>query len=188
MDLRAAQRPLKDAYRKDPLRSKITLTAKATEDGSPISCSVDIGRAIYEAQAHSGVGGQGTAACSGDLPRLSPPDAHELRALSPPAYFLRMMADSVSRRSCSASSSARMLALSSRIICFAFASTSSRSRSVKTRGWPCAWVPCARRGCAVERYACRTSLNSLCRVVMWEFWWPHEAVRRHAGAENDTAG
>jgi uncharacterized OsmC-like protein len=28
---------------------------------------VDIGRAIYEAQAHAGVGGAGTAACSGDL-------------------------------------------------------------------------------------------------------------------------
>jgi uncharacterized OsmC-like protein len=32
-----------------------------------MSCSVDIGRAIYAAQAHSGVGGAGTAACSGDL-------------------------------------------------------------------------------------------------------------------------
>jgi uncharacterized OsmC-like protein len=67
MDLRAAQRPLKEAYRKDPLKSKITLKARAAEDGSPISCSVDIGRAVYEAQAHSGVGGVGTAACSGDL-------------------------------------------------------------------------------------------------------------------------
>ncbi len=32
-----------------------------------MGCSVDIGRALYEAQAHSGVGGAGTAACSGDL-------------------------------------------------------------------------------------------------------------------------
>ena len=32
-----------------------------------MSCSVDIGRAIYQAQAHAGVGGPGTAACSGDL-------------------------------------------------------------------------------------------------------------------------
>ena len=32
-----------------------------------MSCSVDIGRAVYEAQAHAGVGGPGTAACSGDL-------------------------------------------------------------------------------------------------------------------------
>jgi uncharacterized OsmC-like protein len=28
---------------------------------------VDIGRAIYEAEAHAGVGGTGAAACSGDL-------------------------------------------------------------------------------------------------------------------------
>ena len=34
---------------------------------SPIACSVDLGRAIHEAQAHAGVGGEGTAACSGDL-------------------------------------------------------------------------------------------------------------------------
>src|SRR5438876_5815857 len=32
-----------------------------------MSCSVDIGRALYNAQAHSGVGGAGTGACSGDL-------------------------------------------------------------------------------------------------------------------------
>ena len=33
----------------------------------PVTCSVDIGRATYEAQAHRGVGGPGTGACSGDL-------------------------------------------------------------------------------------------------------------------------
>ena len=33
----------------------------------PISCSVDLGRAIYDAQAHKGVGGAGNGACSGDL-------------------------------------------------------------------------------------------------------------------------
>jgi uncharacterized OsmC-like protein len=32
-----------------------------------MACSVDIGRAIYASQAHAGVGGAGTAACSGDL-------------------------------------------------------------------------------------------------------------------------
>ena len=32
-----------------------------------MSCSIDIGRALYEAQAHPGVGGPGTGACSGDL-------------------------------------------------------------------------------------------------------------------------
>jgi uncharacterized OsmC-like protein len=33
----------------------------------PVACSVDIGRAIYQAEAHRGVGGAGTGACSGDL-------------------------------------------------------------------------------------------------------------------------
>jgi uncharacterized OsmC-like protein len=68
MDLRAVQAPLKERYREDADASKITLTARGSEAaGGPISCSVDIGRALYEAQAHAGVGGAGTGACSGDL-------------------------------------------------------------------------------------------------------------------------
>jgi len=67
MDLRTLQKPLKDKYRADPKASRITLTAKGGETGAPIACSVDIGRAVYEAQAHAGVGGAGTGACSGDL-------------------------------------------------------------------------------------------------------------------------
>ncbi len=67
MDLRSVQKPLKDRYREDPDSSKITLRATGSETDAPVSCSVDIGRAVYEAQAHSGVGGAGTAACSGDL-------------------------------------------------------------------------------------------------------------------------
>ena len=67
MDLRTLQRPLKERYRADPTTSRITLTARGTQTDAPISCSVDIGRAMYEAQAHSGVGGAGTGACSGDL-------------------------------------------------------------------------------------------------------------------------
>ena len=67
MDLRSLQKPLKDRYRASPGSSRITLTAKGAEAGAPIACSVDIGRAVYEAQAHAGVGGAGTGACSGDL-------------------------------------------------------------------------------------------------------------------------
>ena len=67
MDLRSIQRPLKEKYRNDPGASRITLTAKGDQTGTPIACSVDIGRAVYEAQAHSGVGGAGSGACSGDL-------------------------------------------------------------------------------------------------------------------------
>ena len=67
MDIRSLQRPLKDQYRQDPASSRITLTAHGTQTDAPISCSVDLGRAIYKAQAHKGVGGAGTGACSGDL-------------------------------------------------------------------------------------------------------------------------
>lgn len=41
--------------------------AHGRETDVPISCSVDLGRAIYDAQAHKGVGGAGNGACSGDL-------------------------------------------------------------------------------------------------------------------------
>jgi uncharacterized OsmC-like protein len=67
MDIRSIQRPLKEQYRRDPATSRITLTAKGSETETPMTCSVDLGRAIYEAEAHRGVGGTGTAACSGDL-------------------------------------------------------------------------------------------------------------------------
>lgn len=67
MDVRSLQRPLKDQYRRDPASSRITLTAKSSEEKTPMSCSIDIGRAIYQAEAHAGVGGSGTSACSGDL-------------------------------------------------------------------------------------------------------------------------
>jgi uncharacterized OsmC-like protein len=58
---------LKDQYRADPTSARITLEARGTQTDAPVSCSVDLGRAVYEAQAHTGVGGAGTGACSGDL-------------------------------------------------------------------------------------------------------------------------
>jgi uncharacterized OsmC-like protein len=67
MDLRSIQKPLKDKYRSDPASSRITLKAQGDQTNTPIACSVEVGQKILEAQAHSGVGGPGTAACSGDL-------------------------------------------------------------------------------------------------------------------------
>jgi uncharacterized OsmC-like protein len=67
MDIRSLQKPLKDQYRSDPTASKITIRAKGGQSDAPIACSVDIGRAIYQAEAHEGVGGAGSGACSGDL-------------------------------------------------------------------------------------------------------------------------
>jgi len=66
-DLRAIQKPLKEKYRSDAEAARITLTARGSQTPTPMACSVDIGRAIYQAEAHRGVGGAGTAACSGDL-------------------------------------------------------------------------------------------------------------------------
>ncbi len=67
MDLKSVQKPLKEQYRSDPSASRITLKAKGGQTETPIACSVAVGRTIYQAQAHQGVGGAGTAACSGDL-------------------------------------------------------------------------------------------------------------------------
>ena len=67
MDLRSLQKPLKERYREDPSSSRITLRAKGGQTDVPVACSVDLGRAIHQAEAHQGVGGDGTGACSGDL-------------------------------------------------------------------------------------------------------------------------
>jgi uncharacterized OsmC-like protein len=67
MDIKSVQKKLKEQYRSDPNTSQITLKARGGQTETPIACSVAIGRAIYDAQAHAGVGGAGTAACSGDM-------------------------------------------------------------------------------------------------------------------------
>ena len=67
MDLRSVQKPLKDKYRQDGDAARVTIRARADQTETPIACSVDIGRALYAAEAHEGVGGSGSAACSGDL-------------------------------------------------------------------------------------------------------------------------
>ena len=67
MDLRSLQKPLKEQYRNDPDASRITIRTKGGQTDVPVACSVDIGRAVYQAEAHQGVGGPGTGACSGDL-------------------------------------------------------------------------------------------------------------------------
>lgn len=67
MDVRELQRPLKRRYREDPSSAEITLRATGSQGDAPIACSVEVGRAIHEAQVHRGAGGAGTAACSGDM-------------------------------------------------------------------------------------------------------------------------
>ena len=65
--LRAAQKPLKDAYREDPQRALVTLTAQGQLGGEEISCSVATGRALAVAGLHPATGGDGSLACSGDM-------------------------------------------------------------------------------------------------------------------------
>jgi uncharacterized OsmC-like protein len=67
MDLRELQRPIKESYKVDPDKARITLSASGSTGDGATACSVDLGRMIQEAEAHSGVGGPGTGACSGDL-------------------------------------------------------------------------------------------------------------------------
>jgi len=67
MTLREIQEPIKAHYRDEPDAARITLRATGSTSEGAMSCSVDLGRAIYAAGAHPGVGGSGSAACSGDL-------------------------------------------------------------------------------------------------------------------------
>jgi uncharacterized OsmC-like protein len=66
-DLRERQAPIKERYRSDPDAARITLSARGSQGADAVACSVDLGRLIQEAEAHRGVGGPGTGACSGDL-------------------------------------------------------------------------------------------------------------------------
>jgi uncharacterized OsmC-like protein len=67
MTLREIQAPIKARYEAEPDAARITLHATGSTAGGAMSCSVDLGRALYAAGAHPGVGGSGSAACSGDL-------------------------------------------------------------------------------------------------------------------------
>lgn len=63
--LKSVQAPLKDKYRQDPQAALITLRAEGRASG--LSCKVETGKALVEAGFHPATGGDGTAACSGDM-------------------------------------------------------------------------------------------------------------------------
>ena len=63
--LKAAQAPLKDKYRQDPQAAVITLRAEGRASG--LTCKVETGKALVEAGLHPATGGDGIAACSGDM-------------------------------------------------------------------------------------------------------------------------
>lgn len=66
-ELRAIQRPLKQAYREDPGRALVTstVTARLAEDG--IASSVDTTAGEVRAGLHPVAGGDGSEACSADI-------------------------------------------------------------------------------------------------------------------------
>jgi len=63
--LKSLQAPLKDKYREDPRAALITLRAEGRARG--LACRVETGKALVEAGLHPATGGDGTAACSGDM-------------------------------------------------------------------------------------------------------------------------
>ncbi|MGE3539881.1 MAG: OsmC family protein [Candidatus Tectimicrobiota bacterium] len=65
-ELRALQAPLKQQYREQPQAAMITLSAQGTLDAG-IACSVATGQALVQAGLHPATGGDGLAACSGDM-------------------------------------------------------------------------------------------------------------------------
>jgi len=67
MDIRSLQKPLKEQYRNDPQCLADHHSGEGRANGCSDSLLRDLGRAIYQAEAHKGVGGAGAGACSGDL-------------------------------------------------------------------------------------------------------------------------
>ena len=65
-ELRALQSPLKERYRSEPRAAQLTLTARG-ELGPDVTCNVESFLGVVRAGLHPATGGDGTAACSGDM-------------------------------------------------------------------------------------------------------------------------
>ena len=65
-ELRALQAPLKERYRQEPGAAWVTLAAEG-RIGQGVTCKVATGKALVEAGLHPATGGDGIAACSGDM-------------------------------------------------------------------------------------------------------------------------
>jgi uncharacterized OsmC-like protein len=66
-EFRTLQGPLKTRYRDDPAAARVTLRAEGRLDDEKLACKVQTGRAMVEAGLHPMTGGDGAAACSGDM-------------------------------------------------------------------------------------------------------------------------
>ncbi len=65
-ELRVLQAPLKESYQHTPEKAVVTLNAEG-QIGEGITCRVETGKALVEAGLHPATGGDGIAACSGDM-------------------------------------------------------------------------------------------------------------------------
>jgi uncharacterized OsmC-like protein len=65
--LRARQGPLKARYRTDPASAQVSLRAEATLDVGALQCRVGTSVGIVPVGLHAATGGDGQAACSGDM-------------------------------------------------------------------------------------------------------------------------
>ena len=65
-ELRALQAPIKERYRERPEAAMITLRAEGRL-GEGVTCKISTGKALVEAGLHPATGGDGLAACSGDM-------------------------------------------------------------------------------------------------------------------------
>ena len=63
---RSLQAPLKSKYKDDPDSAVVTLSSEG-KIGDGVTCKVDTGKAMVEAGLHPATGGDGMAACSGDM-------------------------------------------------------------------------------------------------------------------------
>ncbi len=65
--LKALQAPLKARYRDDPGFALIRLHAEGGLSPDNLTCKIETGRALVAAGLHPKTGGDGSAACSGDM-------------------------------------------------------------------------------------------------------------------------
>jgi len=66
-ELRALQAPVKARYKDEPLAALVTLRAEGRVGTDGVTCSVATGRGLVEAGLHAATGGDGLAACSGEM-------------------------------------------------------------------------------------------------------------------------
>lgn len=64
--LRALQAPLKETYRQAPEAALVTLRAQG-RIGEGVTCKIETGKGLVTAGLHPATGGDGLAACSGDM-------------------------------------------------------------------------------------------------------------------------